>query len=311
MRDPLSFVKLKALAFAALFAMSAQAELNVYQIGNSFTWDSAPTEFDGTGSAVGWNNGVHIRTSSTIKEVWEVPNPTPGVSYITINPYGFYGNALANYDWDIVTFQPFGGVTMQQDFNYIKEFINYIETNRPSSNTKYYIYQTWTDNGQYGTWNDQVTNELTTTQTPQREYYQHYMSRLAEDPVLSAYEFGLIPAGQAIYEMQVSAENGELGSLVPTSFYRDSKHMSYDYGRYIAHLTVFATLAKTSPEGIEVPTGHFGAEIYDPANAALLQSMQSMVWDVVTNEPFALIPEPTTLVLFTVAAAGLGLRRRR
>ena len=298
-------------ALTVLITTSPSAAFSSFHLGNSFTLDSTVNRLEEIGSHWGWESGYHIRSGSTLQQIWNDPNPTPSGSRIRNPTYGFYENALTNYAWDAVTFQPYSGASLTEDVASIKNYINLIETEQPGSSPKYYIYQTWTPRGSYTTWDDPLTPAQQTTYTAKRDYAPLLIDALENDPDLAGIEFGLIPAGEVLYQLQVDAANGEIVGLTdPNDVYRDHTHMSYHYGRFAALMTMYATLAGEDPTGMDVlPLTGMIADFDD----GIQTHIQSTVWEVIQNEPlaFAAIPEPMTALLLLAGGALLVGRRYR
>src|SRR6476659_9928345 len=104
-------IRLVGVLAALLFTANAGAapkgrgtELRVYHIGNSVTdaihYKSLQQMAKANGDAYVY--GRHMIPGAPLQFIWDKPQ-----TGFKENPYGYYPTALKDYEWDVITLQPF------------------------------------------------------------------------------------------------------------------------------------------------------------------------------------------------------------
>ena len=189
----------------------------------------------------------------------------------TASPYGGYANALPNYTWDAVSLQPFDR-QLASDKQSVQTLINTTLQNPLNNNTEFLIYSRWPRRETDGSLNYQA--RWLQDYNPAggawlQEESQDYFQTLT-DEVRSANpskSVRLVPVGDVLNQIDLMMEAGEFGSSFHdvVDLYADGIHFN-KYGSFIVGMTYYATLFKTSPEGL--PYTEYGLTEADAAYAA-------------------------------------------
>lgn len=272
-------------------ALFPQKTVNTYFIGNSLTdcieYSDLQEMVESQGHSMPW--GRHMIPGAPLEWIWG--HPSDGFSE---DPYGYYTNALPNYNWDALSLQPYDR-KLSSDSEYSIKFID-LADHYPE--LQVYIYMRWpgTDDNFPKTadgWNDLWTRPYTggwdgTNET--RDYLEILVDKLRDTlphikPVL------LIPMGEVMYALNNKMKNGEIpGFSSIWDFYADGSHLT-DVGRYMCAVTGYATLFKEDPRGLPVPGG-FGT-----IGDNIKNHIQTTVWEVVTSYAYAGVNEQLVEVI--------------
>ena len=276
-------MKVRGLAIGFLLSatvVTSTEAINVFQIGNSLTWDSQPTGIQAMAESAGliWTGGHHIRGASSIKQIYD--DPTQSNDRLSL-PGPTWVEGLPENDWDVLTIQPHNssGNTMGHDIDYALLFREAAKSQGRNLDIQMYVYSSWpTLSTNWADWLTSVPNELTQLTVHRRQFYEHVAARLSDtlsEPV------HVIPAGDVLYRLKQEIEAGTIPNITSMSaLYRDNIHMS-SYGQFAAGSTVLATLAGINPTGI-VPADEYGS-----MNPETVLRIQEIVWDVVANHPWS------------------------
>ena len=269
----------RTLVVLVVFSAVNSAEaLSLYQIGNSLTRDSQSNAIEvmALAAELDWTNGYHIKTSSTIKQIYENPTPSNELS----QPGPTWVEALPGNDWDALVLQPHnqGGNTMSHDIEYALKFVDDSQDAGNNFDTQLYVYSTWpTQSTGWSDWLTPVANVLTQPTIHRKEFFEHVAGRLAasvEAPV------HVIPAGDVLYRIIQEIEAGTIPHLTSAAdLYRDDIHLG-NYGRLAAASTVLATVAGINPTGL--PT-----TLQTSGEPETVLRIQEIAWDVVANHPWS------------------------
>ena len=87
---------------------TATAAPRTYRIGNSLTWDSQPKGIEALAAQRELEHveAYHINCGKSLERIWTHPEE---ICVSVVEPFGTFGKALPNHDWDAVTFQPHPG----------------------------------------------------------------------------------------------------------------------------------------------------------------------------------------------------------
>jgi len=289
--------------------LAAAQTVRQYAIGNSLTgligFDKYAQLVQSRGNGVTWGN--HIQPGAGLDTILATPSDGQTISE---PPYGTYGNALPNYNWDAVAVEPFGRVMEgpQGDLASIHGFANLVTPHNP--NAQLYIYQTWPVKQSDGSLNYH-DNWLSTydgtadDSVRSRNYFDQLMTSLRSAAPSMERQALMIPVGEVLFNLNEKMHAGQVAGYTDISaFYSDGIHLN-PMGAYTSALTWYATLFKDDPHGLS------GAAwgVTDPV---LQAAIQDSAWQVVNASQWTGGPEPASLGLFSIAGAlGLTARRRR
>jgi hypothetical protein len=296
-----------ALLAATLIAIQASAEekpLRVYFVGNSVTdtinYRGLAELAKSRGHQQVW--GRHMIPGAPLQWIWQ--HPKDGFQE---QPFGHYPTALANFQRDVLSLQPFdrhlegkdGDLTMAK---------NFIDLALPKSpDLQVYVYARWPRTQVGGKPFAWVTGVSASAPTPAagkvtlfsgyddwgttwlRGYTggwdgtnetKDYFERLTLE-LRKAYpklKIHMVPVGHVMYELDRRMKASEvLGFKTIWEVYKDGIHLN-NVGSYVVGCTYFATLYKKNPMGLP-------GEPYKVSDRKLAEIIQETVWRVVrTNE---------------------------
>ena len=298
---------------------------SLYSIGNSLTENGVP----GFASIAAMNGatidaGYHIRYGAPLSHIQANPND---VSLDNSTPFGFYGTfnqALSNNSWNYVTIEPFPGTTfglndtLGSDMANIAYFIDLTKSSGRSSDAEFFIYEAWPTQTSYGNsyqsyWNQPVSDSQGQPMVLAKQYFDTLYAGL-NAKYSNAVNIKIIPIGNVLNQLDINIKSGLLLGINDISdLYSDDYHVN-NIGRFVAAITVYATILKTSPENINIPTWMF-ATGYGPAlTVDLAHQLETVVWDVVSHDPrtgVAPVPIPAATWLFGSALAGIAAIGKR
>jgi uncharacterized protein (DUF2141 family) len=277
---------------------------NIYMIGNSLTDQVRYSGFQALAESRGKS---HIWGRSMVPGApleFFVNNPTTGFEQ---EPFGYYQNAFSNYQWDVVTLQPYDRHLYDEglmgDIPALDILLAPLQAVSPNVQT--YIYAQWPlHNGlDWDTqWLRPYTGSWDGTYRTQA-YYELLTNELhTAEPSLKVPL--MIPVGHVMYALNKRMKAG----LVPgytsiTQFYTDETHLN-NVGSYLVALTFFATIYQENPLGLPIPQEYQPdpTRSYDqPLSSELAAILQDTVWDVVTTTPLSGVSAMVPLSIRTVA----------
>jgi hypothetical protein len=190
--------------------------------------------------------------------------------------------------------QPFGS-NMATDIESIMTFIDLTRSNPANANTKFYIYTGWPGSPQtyQQQWTVTVPDELSTFTSRSREYFDHLIQRVRAATDATVY---MVPIGEVLYELDLKMKAGLIpGMTRVTDLYRDTVHLNYSAGRFIASLTTMSTMLGETPLGITKPAGAFGNEEFftEPQYEVILDIIRSVI-DASPYSGVSLPPNPVS-----------------
>lgn len=280
------WVPLLLLTMAVLPVSYTSAADSSYLIGNSLTWDMYVPGLQQIASSFGVSlqPGYHIRTSHSL--VYILNNPTDA----TIASPSIWPTALPSQAWNFVTFEPYpdpvSPSTLQTDITAAQTFIG-LTPNTSSPAPIFYIYEAWPDQnaflGNYdGYWNQPIPDDPNQYTLLARQYFDALLQRL------TAYygntvTIHVIPIGDVLARINQLINLGQFqGASTIVDFYRDTYHMG-SAGRFMAAITVFATLYGKKPAG--APFALY--QQFNDGNVSLTPEiaaeLEGVVWDVVAS----------------------------
>ena len=269
-----------------------------YHVGNSLSWDMEPPGLATMATLAGKNyqNGYHIRFGMPLDYIWNNPDD----SEVITNTFGNFVNALSSFEWDFVTIQPsYGtGSTLGQDQVAIGNFID-LTLAGSSTSPIFYIYSAWPSlpDDYQAYWDQPIQNVPNQPTIHARDYFYHLHQNLL-DMYGTSVQLYMIPIGEVFYRLDQEFKKGNVpGYEDAGDLYRDTAHLTQDIGSFVAATTVYSTIFKENPVGIERPDGFY----LDDSGATNLTEdlrnfIQSIVWEVVSSHPLSgIAPDNFTL----------------
>ena len=266
--------------------------MRVFWIGNSVTDALKYGTWKETAEADGRSitYGRHMVPGAPISWIWE--NPGGGISE---EPYGKWNTALREYEWDVVSLQPYDrslDENAEADVPNIDEFMQYTKPKSPDVQFVLFAHYPRQDfinaSGGYQQHWDKPYITWGTGLNETREFYQLVIEKVRAlrtdmKPMV------LVPVGCVYYELDKKMKAGQFPGKtdgIVAAAYDDGIHQN-DFGSYIVGCTYYATMFKTNPTG-------FSGSRYGVSDdqAAIIQQT---VWDVVRAEPLAGVGESTRL----------------
>lgn len=277
------------------FAAHSAHTLRVYHIGNSVTdtinYNALRQLVESRGHQYVF--GRHMIPGAPLAWIWE--HPADGFRE---EPFGYYPNALPNYQWDVLTLQPFDRQLDSNDGD-LAMAKNYINLALPKSpNLRIYVYSRWPRRNENGSldfdekWLRKYTSEGNGTEES-RDYFEKLTSELRKAYPKIQDRIFMVPVGDVLYELNQRIKAGQVpGYTSITQVYSDGIHFN-DVGSYIVGSTFYATLFKENPKGLT-------ASSYKVNNPQLVSIIQDAVWKVVSTHPMSGVkvtsasqPQPT------------------
>lgn len=211
---------LAGISVGALATSTSSAALSLYDVGNSLTADTLNggqlvAALGASGQAV--TNGYHVHSGATLG--WIAANPDDS-NVLSVSPYNHYGNALPNYQWDVVTVQPYATPwlgTMADDLAAINQFVSLAHSNPANSATTFFVLAAWPnidfaahDLTQYQTqWTQQTSGLMTQNVTMSGAYFDDLRLQLHS----SVPGMLFIPTGEVLYAIDQQARGGSINGL--------------------------------------------------------------------------------------------------
>jgi hypothetical protein len=273
-----------AILTIALAAAPAQEEsLRAYFVGNSVTdtinYRGLAELAKSRGHQQVW--GRHMIPGAPLQWIWE--HPKDGFQE---PPFGHYFNALSNFQWDVLSLQPFDRLLDGKDGD-LAMAKNFIDLALPKSpNLQVYIYARWPRQRKddfdtawlkkyNGGWDG--TNEA-------KDYFERVTLELRKAyPKLKIH---MVPVGHVMYELNQRMKAGEVpGYKSITEVFVDGIHLN-NVGSYVVGCTFFATLYKENPKGLP-------GKPYNVTDLKLAEVIQETVWKEVSTSELAGVASTT------------------
>ena len=204
--------------------------------------------------------------------------------------------------------------TLGSDVSNIDYWIDLAKSSGLANNTKFYIYEAWPHQsdfvGNYQSyWNQPLSANSNQPTIFAREYFDAAYLAIKNHYGASV-DIGVIPIGDVISRMDQDIKAGLFPEISNVSqLYRDDIHLG-DVGRFVATVTIYAALLKTSPEHINIPPGWpfasgQGSLVLTPG---LASHIESVAWDVVSHETLTPAPVPIPAAWLLMGSGLVALR---
>jgi hypothetical protein len=293
--------------FPVAMYVSAAEPTRIYYLGNSLTdelkYDAFVQVAEAGGEKIVW--GRHMIPGVPIRGLWGAD------SGFMQNPFGHWKKALREFEWDVVTLQPFS--PFEGEYQHAILFAKEITKKSPA--VQLYIYAQWPGKGRGPDWFEAFAGPSETpgylrNAPPEFRFAdvvagfgaddaQRLQGRSLRDEyeavVLGLRQRGvpakpvrMIPVGHVMQLLGQKMRAGLVpGYRTPWDFYSDGVHVNND-GSYLVACTFYATIFGKSPVGL--PIGPYQGQ---PGLAAdgirispeLARTIQETVWEVVSAHP--------------------------
>jgi hypothetical protein len=253
-----------------------------YHLGNSVTDTIQYSKFQTItrANSVDYLYGRQVIPGAPLEWIWD--HPTEGFNE---SPYGRYPNALPNFDWDVLTLQPFDrGLT--EDIRDCGRFMDLLYSRPGNAQTKVLIYSRWTRQQEtspgsnvYETYNFPLYWAKPYTQSNEgKDYFERLLLGVRANypgkPVFMA------PVGDAILKFDTEARSGNIpGFTQALGLFADGIHLT-DVGAYLVGCVFYATMYGETPIGLTY-TGYSGV------NQTLATKIQTIAWETVLDHPYS------------------------
>lgn len=243
------------------FSVPQAAALSLFQVGNSFTFDSmglnSVAQPIGTElmleAALGTDvvHAYHVRGNQTLDSLWS--NPQGGGTFTT--SYGDHTVALPNNAWDYLTVQTFPTIseplpTLGEEISRIQDFVGAADQGG-GGNTEIIVYGPWAARGEgsWVDWHESVVDDPATETNYSAAYHD-----LLYDKVAALYpgRTRLASAGKVIREVRDRILAGDAPIEASSDLYRDAIHMN-QLGSFVASTTIQTSILGKSQVGQPVP----------------------------------------------------------
>ncbi len=269
------------------FAARSEQTLRVYHVGNSVTDTINYNGFRQLADSRGHKYvfGRHMIPGAPLSWIWE--HPADGFRE---DPFGYYPNALPNYQWDVLTLQPSDRHLEGNDGD-VAMAKNYIDLALPKSpNLRIYVYSRWPRRDKDGNldfdkkWLSKFTSQWDGTEET-RDYFEKVTFELRKAYPKIQNNILVVPVGDVLYELNQRMKAGQVpGYTNITQVYADGIHFN-EVGSYIVGCTFYATLFKENPKGLT-------ASPYKVNNPQLVNIIQDTVWKVVSTHALSGVASP-------------------
>ena len=287
---------------AAASAPRARAkELRVYHIGNSVTdtirYKSLQQMAESGEDAYVY--GRHMIPGAPLQFIWDRPE-----TGFKENPFGYYPTALKDFEWDVITLQPFDRQLDSKDgFGDLAHAKKFIDLALPKSpHVQVYVYERWPrrkekekKNPAAGyqpldyekLWLRKYTGKWDGSYET-RDYFEKLTRALREalpeldKPVL------LVPVGDVLLELDKRMRKGKVPGLTGVEeLYADGIHFN-NVGAFVVGTTFYATMFQKDPRGLDARAYGKGKGATDrDIDPEVAKAIQETVWEVVSGHPLS------------------------
>jgi hypothetical protein len=195
---------------------------SIFAIGNSLTWDTRPALLDGE---VQW----HITCNKNLAYAFNHPDD------VCLDSSTNWDVAFQNHDYDFVMMQPFNGTTLAKDAEVVSVIMDLephasivIHTGWPSIDNLQQVYTSG------------LPSDL---MRPSAAYLESLVQEIRDNHPGRAVQSDRVV--DILYSIALDIDDGKAPFDSIQELYRDSTHLSENYGRYVAHNA--ARLAMNQP----------------------------------------------------------------
>jgi hypothetical protein len=271
------FLLILAVAAPAFAADQEAKTFHVYFVGNSVTdtinYRALAELAKSRGCTQLW--GRHMIPGAPLQWIWQ--HPKDGFQE---QPFGHYPDALPNFQWDVLSLQPFDRHLDGNDGDIVMAK-NFIDLALPKSpDLQVYVYARWPRQGKddFDTaWLKKYTGGWDNTNET-KDYFERLTLELRKAYPKLKKPILMVPVGHVMYELNQRMKAGQVpGCAHIKQLFADGIHLN-NVGSYVVGCSYFATLYKENPKGL--PSAPYKVE-----DAKLTGIIQDAVWKIVsTNE---------------------------
>src|SRR3972149_1584806 len=263
--------------------------LRTYHVGNSLTFaiNSAGLANWVAGRGGTHPYGYHINNGAKLNDIWNSPTHAD----FSVAPYGAHGNALPNYEWDVVTLEPFGLTTT--DAARIADFVGSARSNPANNDAQFYLYENWPLRSNIGTgtysafWEQPWTGSGLSVTVRTQDYFQELADQVNSMPLGLEKGVLLVPVGDVLNAIDKRMRAGDVpGFNSVVELYLDDVHLKSGVGYFVVSTTFYATLYRQNPMGLPIP-----ASMTSTVTPQFAAAVQRVAWDVVAGHPYSGVPE--------------------
>jgi len=258
---------------------TGQKSLRVYFVGNSVTDTINYRALAELAKSRGYKHvwGRHMIPGAPLQWIWQ--HPKAGFQE---QPFGHYPNALASYQWDALSLQPFDRLLTGKDGD-LAMAKNFIDLALPKSpDLQVYVYARWPRQGKddFDTaWLKKYTGGWDGTNET-KDYFERLTFELRKAYPKMKKPILMVPVGHVMYELNQRMKAGQVpGYKHIKEVFADGIHLN-NVGSYIVGCTFFATLYRENPKGLP-------CEPYKVSDAKLLEVIHETVSKVVKTSELA------------------------
>lgn len=254
----------------------------IYHVGASLTWDCAPTLVRdilvSNGHSV--DLGYNITCGKSLTHILANPEDT---CIPVPEPYGWWPEALANYDWDAVTFQMFAGQgsTGESELAALSTMIELLTSGGRNQNCKIYVYVGWPSIGSE-TYSEIYNSPYADpTQPPPRvaaflDYLYFEITQL--HPQL---DIRTIPTGRVLDIIDQKLREVPLdGYTNAYDLYRDTVHIGFGAGTHLASMSLLTAILGEDVRNLSLPVWDY------PINVLA----REIIWFTFSSDPRTGVP---------------------
>ena len=262
--------KLLTIFFLTAFNFAKATEKSYYLIGNSLTWDTVPQLLDG-------DTQWHVDCGKPLHALQSKPNE-PCVKSSTIWP-----KALTDKQYDVISFQPHYGATLEQDLAAISHWVHM------QKKAGFVIHTGWAFHEKRAA-EYEMQCIGSGKMLHSRAYFEALLTALRQK--FPSRKFSRTYAMDLLQLVADDVESGNAPFKDVQQLYRDKIHLTKGGGRYLAHNAMRQALGQPySSKGFE---GKFTPSVKDYLDS-LLASLPSVD-----------VPNPTyDLVVYGATSAGI------
>ena len=310
-------------SLAAAPARDAGRELRVYHIGNSVTDTIRYKSLQQMARSDGrtYTYGRHMIPGAPLQFIWD----RPGTGFKE-SPYGYYPTALRDFEWDVITLQPFDRQLDSADgFGDLTHAKRFIDLALPKSpRVQVYVYQRWPRRKEREKKNPAAGYEKLDFEkqwlrkyragkwdgsNETRDYFEQVTRGLRDaypeldKPVL------MVPVGDVLFELDKRIRAKKVPGLESVEdLYVDGIHFN-NVGALVVGTTFYATMFKADPRGLDArPYGPGKSDKDRVIEPELAEALQEAVWGVVSTHPLSGVNVGKTAPTKGQARGGAALR---
>ena len=277
-------------------AAPGRPRVRVYHIGNSITDTIRYAALGRLAQSRGRDYvfGRHMIPGAPMDWIWEHPDQG-----FRENPYGYYPNALSNFEWDVLTLQPFDRQLQSPDgrgdLTTARKFIDLALPKSPD--LQVYVYSRWPrrDGDEVTGWSVDFQAKWVRPYTGEwdgsnetKDYFEKVTIALRQAYPPPRKPALLVPVGDVLFELDRRMKAGDFPGFTDVNqFYHDGIHFN-NVGALVVGTTFYATLFRADPRGSDYGGYDVIAHPWDrnitDAQAAVIQDA---VWDIVSTHPLA------------------------